>query len=281
MNGTVDSTFKRQHTIAWKVTGKQLQHPGYLIGTCHAVGKSFLDSIPAIRAILQQSRCLLTELYPSDNSDGVTTTTDIQALPLLDKRQYALMDSFFKATAGPTEGLDNPDVLHISVYDFIGGIREMLLRRSGTAAFAQMDRELYESFHAAAKATYALEKATDLYFRPGDTVAAKALLDRYISTVSQWDEWDISNPQSDIAKFIKRYKTLQLDYQLSATEPTALSQQFSKTIANRNKNWLPKIEHYMQQQPTVVAVGFYHLAFTTGLINLLRADGYNVTPVAL
>ena len=50
-------------------------------------------------------------------------------------------------------------------------------------------------------------------------------------------------------------------------------------LSDRNKNWIEKIRSYANEKPTFFGVGAGHLAGKNGLINLLRSEGYNVTPV--
>lgn len=53
---------------------------------------------------------------------------------------------------------------------------------------------------------------------------------------------------------------------------------YNKLLIQRNKAWLPKIEHYMQTQQTeFVLVGAGHLLGPKGLLEMLRKKGYKVT----
>ena len=52
-----------------------------------------------------------------------------------------------------------------------------------------------------------------------------------------------------------------------------------KLIATRNRNWLPKIQQALSQQPTTIAVGALHLFGKQGLIELLRQKGYTIDAV--
>ena len=49
----------------------------------------------------------------------------------------------------------------------------------------------------------------------------------------------------------------------------------------RNEEWLPKIEKMIKEQPTFIAIGISHLEEERGLLHLLRAKGYTLTPVAV
>jgi uncharacterized protein YbaP (TraB family) len=50
-------------------------------------------------------------------------------------------------------------------------------------------------------------------------------------------------------------------------------------VITRNKNWMPLIKKAIAAKPTFFAVGAGHLGGKTGVINLLRTQGYKVTPV--
>lgn len=49
----------------------------------------------------------------------------------------------------------------------------------------------------------------------------------------------------------------------------------------RNEEWLPKLERMLKDQPSFVAVGVSHLEGEKGLLALLRAKGFQLTPVPI
>ena len=52
-------------------------------------------------------------------------------------------------------------------------------------------------------------------------------------------------------------------------------------ITDRNKEWMKKLPHIINDNPTFIAVGAAHLVGPYGLLNLIRKAGYTVTPVML
>jgi uncharacterized protein YbaP (TraB family) len=50
-------------------------------------------------------------------------------------------------------------------------------------------------------------------------------------------------------------------------------------LYNRNRNWVVKLKNLMLQKALLIAVGAGHLPGEKGVINLLRKEGYTVTPV--
>ncbi|HHX2535782.1 TPA: TraB/GumN family protein [Neisseria subflava] len=49
-------------------------------------------------------------------------------------------------------------------------------------------------------------------------------------------------------------------------------------LIRRNQAWLPKIRKQSAKQSTLFAIGIAHLPSEKGLIELLRQEGYQVTP---
>jgi uncharacterized protein YbaP (TraB family) len=50
-------------------------------------------------------------------------------------------------------------------------------------------------------------------------------------------------------------------------------------LYHRNQNWVKKLKTLMHEKSLVVAVGAGHLPGEKGLINLLRKEGYTLTPI--
>ena len=50
-------------------------------------------------------------------------------------------------------------------------------------------------------------------------------------------------------------------------------------LYHRNQNWVKKLKLLMPDKSLMIAVGAGHLPGEKGVINLLRKEGYTVTPV--
>ena len=50
-------------------------------------------------------------------------------------------------------------------------------------------------------------------------------------------------------------------------------------LYHRNQNWVKKLKTLLPEKSILVAVGAGHLPGEKGVINLLRKEGYKVTPV--
>ena len=95
--------------------------------------------------------------------------------------------------------------------------------------------------------------------------------------------------QTHANKQIELYKNGELDslyknVEKMASLPADISDDYQRKglynmVAGRNKKWIPVIESNIQDCPCLIAVGAGHLPGKEGLINLLREEGYTVTPV--
>ena len=56
-------------------------------------------------------------------------------------------------------------------------------------------------------------------------------------------------------------------------------EEMNRLVNNRNHNWSQQLKDILPQQPTFIVVGGGHLPGSNGLIELLRKQGFTVTPV--
>ena len=77
------------------------------------------------------------------------------------------------------------------------------------------------------------------------------------------------------------YKAQQLDSLKNIISKSEFgSDQYSDLLLNnRNKNWVSQLKKIMQNESVFVAVGAGHLVGDSGVINLLRKEGYKVEPL--
>lgn len=83
-----------------------------------------------------------------------------------------------------------------------------------------------------------------------------------------------------VSRLLNAYKAQEIDtiYQLMMTEGNE-AKYAGLILDQRNIKWLPLITSQAEWTPTFFAVGAGHLGGITGLIALLRKDGYTVTPM--
>jgi len=91
---------------------------------------------------------------------------------------------------------------------------------------------------------------------------------------------DLDKIKEEFADIVRAWKvgdSQKLDKMLSEamTESPAI---YKRLVSNRNHNWIPKIEQFMDGNKTaIVIVGAAHLVGKEGVVELLKAKGYKVT----
>ncbi|MES2419033.1 MAG: TraB/GumN family protein [Bacteroidota bacterium] len=268
-------------TALWKISGNDVSRNVYLLGSCHVVGLDWLKRQPGMEEVIKNSSTLVTESFGATvSSSELSAYKSLKAVDLLDKEQYRVLDSFFRANAGETEGLANEDAKNASVVDMAGGILEMLLRQNVKGTYTQMDLELFQLFKSQKKKTGALETPQDLDFQVKDSVAAKILLDKYTDLVKSRNIFNLDDENSEVNTLIQWYKSQKFDYRLNKDWPPNLIQERSAmTVPERNKKWMEVLKNNFKTENTLIVVGIFHFFYKTGLIALLREEGYIVEPV--
>jgi uncharacterized protein YbaP (TraB family) len=97
----------------------------------------------------------------------------------------------------------------------------------------------------------------------------------------------IQNDGSSIASEMKKIMVLYDDqnidglYQMIADEDGSMEGMNDFLLDDRNKRWIPIIEKLIAEKSTFIAVGAGHLGGPNGVIRLLEAEGYTLTPIEL
>ena len=88
------------------------------------------------------------------------------------------------------------------------------------------------------------------------------------------------NPLTEFNQILEVYKKQDLDElnELFKADES-LSEFADDLLNNRNKNWIPIIEKEIKNNSIFVAVGAAHLPGETGVLNLLKLQGYTVKAV--
>lgn len=112
------------------------------------------------------------------------------------------------------------------------------------------------------------------FFSALDSTAMNALIMSMVRTPN-------GKGMSDYLSMVRIYQQKNID-SLSAylTESGEILGDNEILLSNRNKAWIPKMVEDMKQQTCFFAVGAAHLCGENGVLQLLRNEGYTVTPIS-
>jgi len=272
------------HTILWKISGKDCKQPSYLLGTCHALRADWLYTFPEIKKVVENCDHLITESFDdSNNKIAKPEIGKLRAVDVMTPDQYKTLDSFFVARVG--EGIKNNfDAEEMYVKAMTRAILQTLLvDNSGEGISLIMDSDLYKHYQQNKKPTSALENQDSWEFDSTNIDKAKIEINRYVELVRRGNDraWNRIDTTSAAGEFINSYKKMKLGYHFNQSDPDNEIGD-GGTVQERNYNWMPEIKNRIRSDKScLIAVGFGHLQYKTGVINLLRESGYTVEPVRL
>ncbi|RUO27556.1 TraB/GumN family protein [Aliidiomarina maris] len=263
-----------QASLLWKVSGNDLEQPSYLFGTVHMICQSDFYMDERIEQAFANTQSLMLELDMSSESE-MMRLQQLMVNPsgpyldeYLDDDQYAQVDAFFQQHVGA--GLQ-----------FLGALKPFALQATAMAVTASCDEVVsYEG--------YFLEQAMtgDYTVTAVESAEFQATLFDDIP-MQQQVNWlweivdDVEAGQALFQELTSVYLSEDMDalFEVIVSEPEFQEYQ-GLILDDRNLAWVEPIRAQIHQQPTFIAVGSGHIAGELGMLELLRAEGYTVEPIA-
>ncbi|MDQ3220488.1 MAG: TraB/GumN family protein, partial [Acidobacteriota bacterium] len=264
--------------LLYEISGKNLKKPSYLFGTIHLICAKDMFATEKMKGYIDQTKQIMLEFDLDDKAViqkalGLSMLKDGKSVKeYLTAQEYARLDSLYKNYLGMS-------------FDVLQRFKPMI---SGTFLLTSpkvlgcQPPTVYDNYLAQ---TAAVNKMPVIGLETAEeqiAVIDSEPLDQQIKALNAIG----SNPQKGIAEFqalYKLYLTQDSDalYALAAAQLKAEGYSQSKMLDNRNQKWIPAIEKNIAEKPTFIAVGAAHLGGKNGVIRLLRARGYKLTPIKL
>ena len=273
-------------SLLWKISGKDLSKPSYLLGTLHLKPGEYLDSIPGANAALKSCEQVVGEIPMSDMMavqmkmmQAMMMTPDTTYKMLYSDEDFNFVSEQLKSFLG--SGLDGQ----------IGAmkpaaIQTMVVVLAYTKHFPDLNMSNTIDLRVQKEATndqkpvIGLETAEDQIYVLFGIMSLKRQAEALLCNLKNMDKMlplipeliDIYN-RADLNKMILHQD--EHEYCPSSPEETdALNK-------DRNNKWMTKLPDIMKDKSSFIAVGALHLAGEDGLLNLLEKSGYRVEAVGL
>lgn len=261
--------------LLYKVSGKGLKKPSYILGTFHAICPTDMVPIEKLTGYVEQTEQLYLELDLDDPAVMLSMTRALQ-LPagktlkdLYTAEQYAKVGTLLKDSVG----------LPI---DAVKGVRPSMLAimaitspKLAGCAPAAVDTLIMKAATDGKKPVFGLESVdaqiAALNSQPLEKQAADLL---------KMAE-DPQRSVSDLKRLMATYKEQDSAklFAITAKEMDKEGNFRKRLLDDRNIDWIPKMQKNMAEKPTFFAVGAGHLGGRKGVIALLKAKGYKLTPI--
>lgn len=271
-------------SLLWKVSGKGLDKPSYILGTHHLAPISTIDSISGLRSVMDEVDQVAGELLMSDIPNLQAKIQQAAMMPadqsykeLLDEAAYNQLD----------EGLN--DLFNVGV-DQLGVMKPgMISTLSSVVMYARLNPEYNPQTHEAidqyvqkyatekGKSVIGLETAEDQIYALFDATPLKDQAEILACSMGH-----LEFGKEVLLQLNKLYSEADLKglYKLAFDndkDPCPMSEKAQFAInKQRNDRWLEKLPQIMKGKSTLVAVGALHLVGEDGLLYQLLKQGYKV-----
>lgn len=262
------------NSLLWEVSGNGLKTPSYLFGTFHLLCKDDIQFSANLKTAIQNTSFVFMELKMDDpemlnNSlPFLVMKNNITLKDIASATDYEKLNSFFN------DSLHIPLMMMQSVKPFF--LEAMLYPKMLSCPTPSgVEEELLKIIKADKKQIRGLET---IQFQAGifDSIPYKDQISELIKSIRQMD-----SSKAEFQTMVSIYKKQQLDIlnDITAKEEGITKQYNQILLVDRNKNWVNILKQQMPVQSVFVAVGAAHLGGASGLLNLLKSQGFKVNPV--
>lgn len=281
-----------QAQILYRISGKGLESPSYIVGTYHLAPSSFADSIPGMRQAVEQTNQVCGELdmmdaFKPENSarmlkaqmlpEGVTLSSLLTAEQL--ERLNALLLDVMGSNLNDEAFAAQIDKLTPAALSTTLSLQSFLKR---TESFNPM--ELIDNYFQmlALQSGKAVKGFETVDFQMGILLGEplEKQVNDLMCLVDNFEKNDEIVNRITTAYFSQNLKQIEeameeeADFDCGTTEEDE-----DRLINNRNRNWVEVMPDMMAEQPTLFVVGAGHLCGEKGVLKLLEEAGYAVEGV--
>lgn len=275
-------------SLLWKVSGKDITKPSYILGTHHLTDISFLDKVNGFKESFEACNVVIGELDLGSKNELMQLVQTSVMIPEGEKGYKELLSEkeFEKLNADLLTHLGAP------LEPFIGMKPSLISTLLAIKIYSNINPNYNPKTHQAIdeyvqklakeqnKTVKGLESADDqLKILFSDPI--KEQLDDLICMLSEVEVGFIL-----IEKLEKLYETAdlngmnQLGSHIENLSACSTNKEKERAILdNRNANWMKQLPQLLKDDSNFIAVGALHLAGEEGLLYQLAQMGYTVEAV--
>ena len=267
------SNDKMNKSLLWKISGKDLIKPSYLFGTIHVVCPENYIWTDKMEAAFKKCNEVCFEMDMDDPvvmlsvSEGLKDNSGKTLKDYFTPEDYAKLSIYMRDSLGMSIMMFNTMRPAILPFIFSG-------KSSHCEVSISYEDTLMKAAHSAGKDVKGLENPEEqialFNILPADSVIKDVM--NIVNGVKQED--------TNYHKLISAYTSQDVPALYEMIRATNdLGNNADAFIDERNIKWVPRMVDMMDQKSVFFAVGAGHLWGDNGVINLLKKEGYIVSPV--
>ncbi len=271
--------------LLWQITSPSSPNKSYMVGTHHIAPPTMLEKITGLTDAINSVDKVLGEIDMTDMNameiqqaslSHLMAPSDSTLSKLFTSEQ---LDSIGTLLKNYTGGMVQVEQLEMMKPVAVGQTIALLQSQKAFPDFdptQQLDTRIQAIAKAGGKATGGFET---IEFQ------LKTLFDTPLSEQAKDLMESVRNDSIaiiDAKKLADAYVAGDLEQinKMLTEGDSALDQDaYNRLLLSRNADWVEKLKTILPKENVLIAVGCGHLTGEKGLIELLRAEGYTVTPV--
>jgi uncharacterized protein YbaP (TraB family) len=269
---------KDDNTLLWKISGNGLEKASYLFGTIHMICANDAVLSNNLKKAIRNSDEVYFEIDMDNLFEMVGAMNKMKMLgdttlkDLLSPEEYEKVKKYFES---------RESLLPFSMLEtFKPILAASTLEQSGMPCdeTAMMEQVIMQEAKANDKKIKGLETMS---FQAGvlDSIPYKLQAQQLVAYIDSSGSNDASKKLLEAMFDAYRTQDLKKLEELTVESDAAMSAFTDIMLYHRNQNWVEKLKTILPDKALLIAVGAGHLPGEKGVINLLRKEGYKVTPV--
>lgn len=267
--------------LLWKISGRGIEKPSYILGTHHAVPSTYCDSIPGLMEAFEEVDYVIgefdmvkmgemTPVQMQNMQKRMMMPADTTLLSLFNVEEKELLDAYLKETVEAELQMFSamkPMTIMVTVQNRI--LMDII---PDIASMTGMDKYMQTLAVSKGKSVGGLETMEyqmSLLYGSSLEEQADALLEMAQN----------SNSKELLIELTAAYKSQNLDILWNVFKEQMTRYEYDALVSVRNRNWEKQIVELVPAQSSLFVVGSGHLPGEKGMITLLKQAGYNVEPI--
>jgi uncharacterized protein len=267
-----------ENSLLWKISGNGLKRPSYIYGTVHIICSEDALLSDDFKKIIKNSDEVYFEV-DLDNIEEMFSILDKMKMrgdttleDLLSGSDFEKVKNFIEENSPLLPFSELKTYLPILVSALL--VEEVMTCKEKTG-IEEVIQEVAEKYKKPIEGIETLKYQLSITDSIPYAEQAKELV-TFIDSASN-KGW----MKAEIDKFYNAYNEQDLEKLLEMTSKmdSSLIKFGDLLLYNRNRNWVVELKKLLPKKSLVLAVGAGHLPGKNGVIDLLRKEGYEVTPV--
>ncbi len=265
-----------ESSLLWKISGNGLTEESYVFGTIHAICPEELTLSTEIEAAVEKSALVVMEL----DMDNPSFMMEMQRLSvnegmtnlstMMNPNEIAVVDDFLMKNY-------NTEMSQVGIFKPMALLSMVILKSYNCQQTKSVEEFVLRFAAKSEREVEGLETVAD-QMEIFDEIPNEEQIQWIVDMIK-----DSVTTRENAVLFTNAYINGDIEsiYTLSQETYPSMMAYEDELLTDRNVAWVPKIITYIKEQPTFFAVGAGHLGGEKGVINLLKKEGYTVTPVKL